>query len=213
MFTTVHSENHSSSLSDAEVDQISRALSIQATHHIAPAWGLAPVSVQQRERRPGDWSLLFLDTSDQAGALGYHDWEGKPVMKVFVADCRKYGVEPSACASHELAEAMCDPDIVRAAVDGSAGRVWAVEVGDPMQNFTYEVGGVAVQDFVLPSWFVVGSPGPHSYLKRAGAAFEVPAGGYAQYIDLSAPSKGWQSIGEELGGGDLDERPLCVRKG
>lgn len=207
---TVRAKNQSSKLSNTQVDEISRALSIQATHHIAPAWGLDAVSVQQRARRAGDWTLLFLDRSDQEGALGYHDWEGKPVMKVFVEDCLRAGVDPAACASHELAEAMCDPDIIRCTVDSQHNRVWAVEIGDPMQSFTYDVAGQEMQDFVLPAWFIPDAPRPYSYLDKAGAPFSVPNGGYAQYIDLSKPSEGWHSIGQELGDGDLDERPSLV---
>lgn len=211
MVITVHSENHSTALTDEQVEQISRSLSIQGTHHIAKAWGLGDVSVQMRNRRgSGDWSLLFLDRSDQEGALGYHDFDGTPVMKVFVKDCIDAGVQPSACASHELAEAMCDPDIIRCTVDGQHNRLWAVEIGDPCQSFTYSVAGWAMQDFVTPNWFIPGATAPYSYQRKVTAPFQVPNGGYAQYLDLANPSQGWHSIGSELGQGGLDPRPALV---
>lgn len=208
---TVNCENQSS-LSDQEVTKICRALSIQGTHHIAKAWDLAPVSVQPRPRFSADWNLLFLENSDQSGALGYHDdRSGTPVMKVFVADCERYGVSPSSCASHELGEAMADPDIIRTTIDEAHNKLWALEIGDPCQSFTYEVEGVEVQDFVTPAWFNPSDPGRKSWRGKIGQPFAVPSGGYAQYLDLSNPSQGWHSIGQELGEGNLDARPKLVR--
>jgi hypothetical protein len=189
-----------SSLSTSEVDKICRALSIQGTHHIAKAWGLAHVSVQQRSRRAADWHLYFMEHSDQEGALGYHDEEtGLPILKVFVADCERAGIAPSACASHELAEALVDPWLRRSEQDPK-GRFWACEVGDPVQSSTYEVfevPGVVLQNFVYPAWFGE-APGQLDHLALIKEPLEVPEGGYAQHWD---PSKGWESIGLELGAG------------
>jgi hypothetical protein len=199
---TVQAINHSSRFSIEEIDQISRALSIQATHHIAPAWELIGASVQQRERRPEDWQLIFLEHSDQANALGYHEdqVDGLPIMKVFVQDCEEAGVSPSSCASHELAEAMVDPDLIRLTLDESKGRAWFCEVGDPAQAFTYDIGGIEVQDFVTPAWFNPSPPAgaKFSHTGEIHKAFEVPPGGYAQY---STDLRNWKDIGFELGAG------------
>jgi len=196
-----------SSLSASEVDAICGALSIQATQHIARDWGTAAVEVVRRPFQAGDWRLLFLENSDQAGALGYHDdlANGKPVMKVFVKTCEEDGVSASACASHELAEALADPYLTTANFDGKS-RFWATEIGDPSQSSTYTINGVEVQDYVTPHWF---NPNPpkgarFDYTGKITKPFEVPNGGYAQFLDLSNPSKGWQDIGFELG---ADPRP------
>lgn len=193
-----------SSLSAAEVEALCRALSVQATHHISPAWGTDHVSVQPRTRRAEDWTLALLENSDQANALGYHDDQanGLPILKVFVKTCREAGVSPTACASHELAEALADPYLTTANFDGRS-KFWATEIGDPVQAFAYEIDGVEVQDFITPHWFQ-SSPPAGAKLSFTGAVkhpFEVPNGGYAQFLDLSNPEKGWQQVGLELGAG------------
>lgn len=193
---TVAAENHSS-LTEEEVAAICRALSVQGTHHIAKAWGLDHVSVQPRHRRAEDWTLAFLEDSDQAGALGYHDQvNGLPILKIFVKDCEEDGVSPSACASHELAEAMVDPWLRRSEQDAK-GRFWACETGDPVQASTYSIGDIEVQNFIFPAWFGE-APGKLDYLGVVKQPLEVPNGGYAQHWD---PAKGWESIGQELGAG------------
>jgi hypothetical protein len=194
-------ENHSTALSDTQVDLICVALTGQGSNHIARAWGLTGVNVSRiAPRSTSDWLLVFLDNSDQAGALGYHDDQvnGHPLMKVFVKSCEEAGISPSACASHELGEAMVDPDLIRATVDG--GKAWFCEIGDPAQAITYVLDGIEVQDFVTPAWF---NPSPPAGAKfsRTGQIkhpFEVPAGGYAQYTtDLQT----WHQVGAELGAG------------
>lgn len=201
---TIAAYNHSTHLTDEELTAICRALSVQGTHHIAKAWGTAGVSVQARVRTERDWQLHFFANSDQAGALGYHTdlANGLPVMKVFVADCERDSVAPSACASHELAEALIDPYLTTANFDGHS-KFWATEVGDPAQAFTYEVAGVTMQDFVTPHWFQSEPPegATFSYTGAIKRPFDVPPGGYAQFLDLSDPGKGWQQVGMELGAG------------
>jgi hypothetical protein len=195
---------NNSSLSSEEVTAICRALSVQATHHIAPAWGLSNVSVQPRQRQAADWQLLFLENSDQAGALGYHDdlANGHPVMKVFVQTCKEDGVSASACASHELAEALVDPYLTTANFDGRS-KFWATEIGDPAQSSTYEINGFEVQDFITPQWFMAKPPAGSKFDHTGAIAkpFEVPSGGYSQFLDITKPSAGWQEIGMELGAG------------
>lgn len=198
---TVAVANHSS-LTKAEVEAICQALSDQATHHIAPAWRTQGAKLLLRAPAVTDWQMLFLEDSDQEGALGYHDDEtshGLPRMKVFVKDCEADGISPSSCASHELAEALVDPYLTTANFDG-ASKFWATEIGDPAQASTYEIGGVEVQDFVTPQWF--GAPGSQfDHTHTITRPFQVPKGGYAQFLDINHPGNGWQEVGFELGAG------------
>jgi hypothetical protein len=202
-----------SSLSAAEVTEICRALSIQGTHHIAPAWDLTTVSVQVRAQLATDWLLVFGTDSPTEGALGDHEDQasGAPILNVYVNDCTRDGVSPSACASHELAEAMVDPYLTTANFDGRS-KFYATEVGDPAQGSTYSVDGIEVQDFALPAWFnskpLHGAKFSHTGFLTA--PFEIGHGGYSQYIDLKDPGKGWQQVGLELGTGH--SRPSRRRK-
>jgi hypothetical protein len=74
--------------------------------------------------------------------------------------------------SHEILEMLTDPY----GTNALAGRL--TEVCDPVENSAgYQLDGVTVADFVLPSWFASGSAGPWDklgLLPEAGAA--LPAG-------------------------------------
>ena len=71
--------NASTVLTDAQVQPAVSALQIQVHRDFAPVWGVdadltfVPSGSQPA---PGMWWLSILDTSDQAGALGYHDVTG-----------------------------------------------------------------------------------------------------------------------------------------
>lgn len=203
--------NHSTVLTDARVDEIAQALQHQAVHHIGPAWQLAQTRIHRREPLATDGQLVFLDDTDQAGALGYHDDStpaGLPCMKVFVKTCQSDGISESSCASHELAEALVDPFINAASFDGSS-KFWATEIGDPVQRGTYLIGSVPVSNFVLPSWFNRQGTGSFDFLGQVSAPFLVSEGGYSQFIDLSNVEAGWQQVGAELGAGHT--RPVRRR--
>lgn len=193
--------NESSLLTDSQVDTIAAALQRQANLHIAKAWGLAQVGISRKVPGLADWQLVFLDDSDQAGALGYHDdlSTGLPLMRVFVRTCRQDRVSESSCASHEVAEALVDPYLNTASFDGRS-KFWATEVGDPVQRGSYSVLGVEVSNFVTPAWFNPNATRGFDHLGQVSAPFQVATGGYSQFLDITNPSKGWQQIGEELGG-------------
>ena len=88
---------------------------------------------------PDSWHMELLATSDQEGALGYHEdsafkkgTEGskpekssdrssrgaradnpeKPLMKIFVETCEEDGVLVSEVCSHEMLEAAVDPNVM-----------------------------------------------------------------------------------------------------
>jgi len=54
----------------------------------------------------GSWWLVFLDDSDQADALAYHDLteDGLPISKVFVKTILADNASVSVGATHELCE-------------------------------------------------------------------------------------------------------------
>src|SRR4051794_19152525 len=102
--------NRSSVVSDDEVQQITNALQKQVNNDFAPAWGieakLSFVPSTDMESWKGKWNLVVLDTSDEAGALGYHDLtpEGLPLGKVFAKSDKMTGHSISVTVSHELLE-------------------------------------------------------------------------------------------------------------
>src|SRR5712664_4039640 len=64
---------------------------------LTPVWGTPAYLTIAKDFVPGAWALVFLDTADVAGALGYHDLtpDGFPLSKVFVKTTLGYGEKVS----------------------------------------------------------------------------------------------------------------------
>jgi hypothetical protein len=118
----------------------------------------------------GAWVIELLDTSDQPGALGYHEGqahiskagpsgvhsergvalhpatgEEMVVMKVFIKTSREDGALSTEVVTHELFEAAVDPYVnneseIRAYKNPADGKEYIGEVGDPVQARAWDVG-------------------------------------------------------------------------
>ncbi len=191
--------NESTGIDDKSVQAMLQAFQTQWNRDLAPAWCLeqAQFTWSAKGDKPpaGAWWLVFLDDSDQAQALAYHDLtnDGLPIAKVFVKTIQGAGVSLSVGATHEICEMAVDPTINLSAQD-SGGAFWAYEVCDPVEDdkLGYMIDGVLVSNFVTPAWFgFAHAEGQLDYKKKVGKPFEVLAGGYAQTFD---PSKGWTQV-------------------
>lgn len=131
-----------------------------------------------------DLLITVLDDSDQADALGYHDETdvGIPYARVFALDCEKYGVAVSSCVSHELLEAIADLSCARWA-QAADGRLWALEVCDPVEADTYDVDGVEMSNYVTPAFFDPHGTGPYDALGKLTKPFTMTGGGYGIVMD------------------------------
>lgn len=148
------------------------ALNKQMRDHFAPAWLEEPWPVKAYKDLKGlpvgsFWPISILPKIDVPGAAGYHTWEAG------LAYGRVRWDGPFATpvtASHEALELRIDPRCNRWISIGG-GRLAAMELCDPCEADTYgievELFGekrvVLVSDFVLPSYFVKGAPGPYSF--------------------------------------------------
>lgn len=125
--------------------------------HFVPVWGY-PATLKIYDSLahvPADqWQFLFTDDADAAGALGYHDLtkNGQPVSKIFVKTTIADGEKVSVTASHELAEMLIDPGAQLYAQKDSKTLI-AYEMSDPVEEDTFDVDGIAMSNFVYPSWF------------------------------------------------------------
>jgi hypothetical protein len=191
--------NESSAIGDSDVKGMIAAFSTQWNNELNAVWGVgaAQFSFTPKGTQPpaGSWWVVFLDNSDQAQALAYHDLtdEGLPISKVFVKTIQADNASVSVGATHEICEMAVDPWL-NSAYQDSQGTFWAGEVCDPVEDdqYGYEIGGVLVTDFVTPNWFGhQNAVGPIDYRKQTNKAFEVLTGGYAQKYD---PRKGWQQV-------------------
>jgi hypothetical protein len=193
--------NESTKMTDAQVEALTPALGTQWNRDLHTVWRVEMATFTFYPKGvaapPSDWQLVFLDNSDQAGALAYHDLTqaGLPLSKVFVETIQKAGDPVSVAASHELCEMAVDPWLANAFQD-SKGVFWAAEVCDPVEDpqFAYMIDGVLVSDFITPDWFVSGvnwGATSFDFKGHVTKPFEVLAGGYAQYFN---PQRGWVEV-------------------
>lgn len=190
--------NESTITTDAQVEEIVKALQIQVDRDFGPLWDvdarLAFVG-KNALAHPSFWQLVILDTSDQAGALGYHDMTAadKPLGKVFALSDKEAGDKLSVTMSHELLEMLGDP-YINLTVQNTDGLLYAYEncdaVEDDSLGYDIEVPGgkVTVSDFVLRSWFVPEFRGRVDFCNHLTQAFSLAAGGYIGTLDPSTIS-------------------------
>lgn len=191
--------NESNAISDRDVQGMISAFSAQWNNDLNAVWGVgaAQFSFFSKGSPPpsGTWWVVFLDDSQQADTLAYHDLtdEGLPISKVFVKTIQADHASVSVGATHEICEMAVDPWL-NSAYQDSGGAFWAGEVCDPVEDdqYGYEIGGVLVTDFVTPNWFGhQNAVGPIDSRRQTSKAFEVLTGGYAQKYD---PQTGWEQI-------------------
>jgi hypothetical protein len=191
--------NESTAMADGDVQRMIPAFSTQWNKDLNAVWGVgaATFAFNSKQQAPpsGSWWVVFLDNSDQANALAYHDLtnEGLPISEVFVKTIQADKASVSVGASHEICEMAVDPWL-NSAYQDPAGTFWAGEICDPVEDdqYGYDVGGVRLTDFVTPNWFGhKNAVGDIDRQRHATRAFEVLAGGYAQKFD---PKTGWVQV-------------------
>src|SRR4051812_35265529 len=191
--------NKSTAISDGHVQEMLPAFDQQWNKDLVSVWDVeqAMFSFVPKGHTPpkGSWWVVFLDNSDQAKALAYHDLtnEGLPISKVFVKTLLADNASVSVGATHELCEMAVDPWLNSASQDHH-GVFWATEICDPVEDdqYGYKIDGVLVSDFVTPDWFAHQfSQKPVDFQDHAMQAFEVLTGGYAQYFDTH---RGWVQV-------------------
>lgn len=118
----------------------------------------------------GAWVIELLDTSDQPGAIGYHEDKGRvsktglsgvhstsgvgihpatgeqiPISKVFCKTAKEDNVPITEVGSHEMLEMAVDPWVmneseIRVYTNPADGKEYIGEVGDPVQERAHDVG-------------------------------------------------------------------------
>jgi hypothetical protein len=188
----------SDTIDASELAEVAGALNEQVQADIAPAWKVAATVGAYPSPPQGTWCLELHETIEQEGAAGFHSNKlGQPFAQIALADG-----DWTVTASHELVEMLVDPFGSRlhtaAALKGWAGssaRVWYLwEPGDPCEEIHYEVGGVPMSDFVLPSFYRSSPRGSLAAYSHTGAVTEplqILDGGYISFID-PATETAWQ---------------------
>ncbi len=150
-------------LTNAEIQTAIKALQKWDDNFLRPAWGLdkatydfATMAQFEAGSTAGAWPVFANNHSHDPGALGWHDKapDGQPFGRVFVGDCKRYGISWTVDLSHEAAEMRVDPEIDNFF---TLANGWVVlrEVGDAVES---DENGIVVDstlltDFVLPDYF------------------------------------------------------------
>jgi hypothetical protein len=160
------------------------ALARQLREHVQPAYRIvaSPVNwyTDPKQVPAKAWPIYLLDTPDVADALGYHDVDpqGKPYGRVFVKPTKQAGAPLSSVLSHEVVEALVDPD-ANLWSDAPTGVSVAFEACDPVEDSGYQIDGVDVSNFVTRAWFdVANRSGPYDYLHHLSKPRTLEKGGY-----------------------------------
>lgn len=193
--------NRTTVLTDAQIQTAVGDLQIQVTRDFAPVYGIdAKLTFVPKGQNPapGTWWLVLADTSDQAGALGYHDLtsDGLPIGKAFIKSDIEAGASWTVTVSHELLEMLADPWInltVFVQNSDTAGTLYAYEVCDTCEadNYGYKINTTLVSDFAYPEWW--GVPGSKRKLDHMGhvqRVLQILPGGYIGAFQVTSGS-GW----------------------
>jgi hypothetical protein len=166
-----------------DLETLVKAMQAYVDRYVAPVWGAPARLVVSKGFRKNAWAMVFLDDADQPGALAYHDLtpSGLPLAKVFVKTTLANGDLVSVSASHELVEMLVDPAINLMSTGPDPKVVYAYESADPVEELRFNVNGIAMSDFVYPSYFEgFHKPGsvPFDQMRAVSRPFEILKGGY-----------------------------------
>ncbi len=200
--------NLSPEVNDGELAKAVGAVQRQVHEDFAPLWATdatVRVTAAPSDARPNPEindsdAVLYVanSTADPNGvqnAVGYHtrNHAGVPYGFVFVDIAAQVGEPWSITLSHEVLEAIADPEVNLLVVgphpqnpNGQVLRPY--EVADPVQGDSYSIDGVTVSDFVTPLYFTALADNVDTqtdYLSTGVARFGVRPRGYYTYYDLA----------------------------
>lgn len=181
-FPTIALINQAKTPLGVDLEKLRAALQKFLDTCFVPIWGYPAKLITATAPVKHAWSIIFLDNADEAGALGYHDLtkDGEPISKVFVETTLKAGEKISTTACHELAEMLIDPG-AQLWAQGADNILYAYEMSDVCEEVEFPIDGIAMSDFVYPSFFEHWHK-PRSvqfdYCKKIIKPFEVLPGGY-----------------------------------
>jgi hypothetical protein len=179
-------QTNDSAVSPGTLQQYVAALQQQVDNHLAPAWNVrADISVLDAGAvvSPGTLSLIIVDSL--AGQAGVHtNYQGQVSAEAVNGD------QLSITLSHELLEMLVDPSgtrVMQAAdldpYSGGQQVSYLVEVCDPCAVYSYDIDGVPVSDFVLPSFYDPNATGQVDFAGFLTGPLTVPLGCYISWLD------------------------------
>jgi hypothetical protein len=179
-------QTNEGAVSPTTLQQYAAALQQQVDNHLAPAWNVrADISVLAAGAGVPPDTLPLNIVDALTGQAGVHtDYRGQLSAEAVNDD------QLSITLSHELLEMLVDPlgtrviqapDIDR--YSGGQQVQYLVEVCDPCAIYTYDIDGVPVSDFVLPSFYDPDTTGAVDYAGFLDRPLTVPLGCYISWLD------------------------------
>lgn len=202
-----HTQKYRSQVTDDAVAQMAGAYAHQIQYDVAPAWGLTPSPVifyQEETQIPvGAHVIAFMDDSDQQGVLGWHTNDDTGLYgRVFAGPSidNNGGViagdwSVAVTGSHEVLEMLGDPFCNGYAADNK-GKLFSVELCDPVEGPSYQVGVVSVSNFIYPAWtnYMAATGSKLDHLGRLTKPFSILHTGYVVWM---RNGKEYQKMGEQ----------------
>jgi hypothetical protein len=171
-------------LTPAILAQIAAAATIYLNRDVSSAWGgnyTVRAGAGAGDLQAGEIPFAILSTlPDAPGAIAYHSDDSAGNAQLFdgitLSDSLiGAGNSLSVAITHELAETAGDA-ACNAWRDDGQGNEFAQELCDAVEEQSYEIDGVAVSNFLLPSFFTPGAVGPYDFLSTNGGGNVGPAG-------------------------------------
>lgn len=179
-------QTNDGAVSSATLEKYAAALQQQVDNHLAPAWEVrADISVLDAGAVIPQGTLPLNIVDALAGQAGVHtNYQGQVSAEAVNGD------QLSITLSHELLEMLVDPSGSRVTeapdLDPySAGQQvnYLVEVCDPCVVYSYDIDGVPVSDFVLPSFYDPDGTGKVDFAGFLAGPLTVPLGCYISWLD------------------------------
>ena len=170
----------------AKLQKYAAALQHQVDNHLAPAWNVrADISVLAAGAVIPPGTLPLNIVNSLAGRAGVHtNYQGQLSAEAVNGD------QLSITLSHELLELLVDPSGTRVIqapdldpYSGGQQVNYLVEVCDPCVVYSYDIDGVPVSDFVLPSFYDPNATGKVDFAGFLARPLTVPLGCYISWLD------------------------------
>jgi hypothetical protein len=198
-------------IKSADLQTCAGALNEQVQADFAPIWKVAATVGAYDTAPPATWAVHIKKQLDEPGALGYHtNDQNQPISYVMLTDTW------TVTASHETLEMLADPygsrphtarlpqgiesQFSHFGLSSASDRVsYLLEVCDPPEQTSYEVGGVELSDFLLPGWYRT-SPAQHLAYSHAGGCTKPRQVADGGYVSFSNPAtKEWYQVFNQAG--------------